>query len=179
MDSRAGSRLNARVAYEERRMTAARTTPAIAAAAIAVACVALPAPAAAASACFTVYDRAGEIVYRDVASPFEGALDPASPGRTAMRARGEHLVFFEADFCPPVSRVVGLGSLGGRPPTTDEIVSGFPSVARGDQVRGAGGIAATMMTPTPWDAAPAFGGPAARITAPASNAVQMRTGSYR
>lgn len=161
-------------------MSTARTTSVLAAAAAALACVALPVPATAA-ACFTVYDRAGEIVYRDFVSPFEGALDPTSSGRTAMRARGEHLVFFEADFCPQTSRVVGLGSQGGRPPTTDEIVSGFPSAARADQVRGTGGIAASMMNPMPTgtSASPASGGPAARITAPATNAVQTRTGSYR
>jgi len=73
------------------------------------------APASAAFFCYTVYDRAGEISYRDSVAPFEGALDPTSSGREAMRTRGEHLVFFEADFCPPVSRVVGLGSATGRP----------------------------------------------------------------
>ena len=91
-----------------------------------------------------------------------------------MRARGEHLVFFEADFCPQVSRVVGLGSLQGRPPTTDEIVATFPTLGAAASTRASPGIPASY-NPT---AAPA-GGPAARIAAPASNAVQTRTGSYR
>ena len=134
---------------------------------------ALATPAAlAAPTCFTAYDRAGEIVYRDTVSPFEGALDPTSSGREAMRARGEHLVFFEAEFCVPVSRVVGLGTAGGRAPTTDEIVSTLPDVG-GVPTRVTGGVPASM----PAAAAPtsARGGPAA----PAQNAAQPRTPAYR
>jgi hypothetical protein len=132
------------------------------------------APASATFFCYTVYDRAGEIAYRDTVAPFEGALDPTSSGRSAMRARGEHLVFFEADYCPPVSRVVGLGSTSSRPPTTDEIVQTLPAM-------GAGGARTTGNLPasTPPGRAAAFGGPAARITAPAQNAVQTRMGTYR
>ena len=132
------------------------------------------APASAAFFCYTVYDRAGEISYRDSVAPFEGALDPTSSGREAMRRRGEHLVFFEAEFCPPVSRVVGLGSPSSRPPTTDEVVQTLPA-------QGAGGSRVTGNIPSslPTGAAPATGGPAARITAPAQNAVQTRTGAYR
>jgi len=132
------------------------------------------APATAAFFCYTVYDRSGEIAYRDSVSPFEGALDPTSSGREAMRVRGEHLVFFEAEFCPPVSRVVGLGTPTSRPPTTDEVVQTLPA-------QGAGGARITGNVPSslPSGAAPATGGPAARITAPAQNAVQTRSGAYR
>jgi hypothetical protein len=130
--------------------------------------------ALAAPMCFTAYNRAGEIVYRDHVAPFEGALDPTSSGREAMRARGEHLVFFEAEFCVPVSRVVGLGTAEGRAPTTDEIVSTLPDMG-GVPTRVTGGVPASM----PAAAAPATGGPAARITAPAQNAVQSRPSAYR
>ena len=156
-------------------MTRTRLTLAVALAA------ALAAPAAiGAPMCFTAYDRAGDIVYRDTVAPFEGALDPTSAGREAMRARGEHLVFFEAEFCVPVSRVVGLGTPGGRAPTTDEIVSTLPDMG-GVPTRVTGTLPASM--PAGAGAAPASaptrGGPAARITAPAQNAVQSRASSYR
>ena len=134
------------------------------------------APATAAFFCYTVYDRGGEIAYRDSVSPFEGALDPTSSGREAMRRRGEHLVFFEAEFCPQMSRVVGLGSLQGRAPTTDEIVATFPTMGYGNVARPAGTVPATM---APSAAPSGGGGPAVRMTEPATNAVQMRTGSYR
>ena len=127
------------------------------------------APASAAFFCYTVYDRAGEIAYRDSVSPFEGALDPTSSGREAMRTRGEHLVFFEADFCPPVSRVVGLGSMASRPPTTDEIVQTLPA-----QGAGAARITGNVPSSMPTGAAPVSGGPAARTTAPA-----VQPGTYR
>jgi hypothetical protein len=141
------------------------------------------APASAAFFCYTVYDRAGEISYRDSVAPFEGALDPTSSGREAMRTRGEHLVFFEADFCPPVSRVVGLGSATSRPPTTDEIVQTLPaSGAGGARTTGNLPSSGTSATPSPGASSGAptgFGGPAARITAPAQNAIQTRMGSYK
>ena len=141
---------------------------------VATLALAASAPASAASFCYTVYDRAGEIAYRDSVSPFEGALDPSSSGREAMRTRGEHLVFFEADYCPPVSRVVGLGSKSSRPPTTDEIVQTLP-------VMGTGGARTTGNLPTsgPSRTSSGFAGPAARITAPAQNAIQTRMGAYR
>jgi hypothetical protein len=135
---------------------------------IAALAFAASAPATAAFFCYTVYDRAGEIAYRDSVSPFEGALDPTSSGREAMRRRGEHLVFFEADFCPPVSRVVGLGSVASRPPTTDEIVQTLPA-------QGAGAARITGNVPSSMPAgATVSGGPAARSTAPAT-----QTGTYR
>ncbi|MEO8487744.1 MAG: hypothetical protein ABI585_15565 [Betaproteobacteria bacterium] len=161
-------------------MPVARQGPASAAAVVALAFAALATAAQASPTCYTVYDRGGEIAYRDTVAPFEGALDPASPGRDAMRQRGEHLVFFEADFCPASSRVVGLGSLSGRPPTTDEIVAGFPSMGSRGNSPGApssisGGGVSAPMAPAP---APS-GGPAARIAAPAVSAGQTRVGTYR
>jgi len=135
---------------------------------IAALAFAASAPASAAFFCYTVYDRAGDIAYRDSVSPFEGALDPTSSGREAMRTRGEHLVFFQADFCPPVSRVVGLGSLASRPPTTDEIVQTLPA-------QGAGAARITGNVPSSMPAsATVSGGPAARTTAPA-----VPSGTYR
>ena len=157
-------------------MNDARPMRATRAALALLALAALPAAALAAPTCFTVYNRAGEIIYRDTVSPFEGALDPTSTGREAMRVRGEHLVFFEAEFCPQMSRVVGLGSLQGRAPTTDEIVATFPTMGYGNVARPAGTVPATM---APSAAPGGGGGPAVRMTEPATNAVQMRTGSYR
>lgn len=138
-----------------------------------VALAALPVTVLAASTCYTVYDRKGEIVYREIVAPFEGWFDPDSTGRQGMRSRGEHLVFFEAEHCPPV--VTRVGGPGGRPMTTDEIVASFPtSGSRGDPRLNTG-----FAVSVPSGGASATGGPAARITAPATNAVQMRTGSYR
>lgn len=138
-----------------------------------LALTALPATVLAASTCYTVYDRRGEIVYRENVAPFEGWFDPDSTGRQGMRSRGEHLVFFDAEHCPPV--VTRVGGPGGRPLTTDEIVASFPTGVTYGDPRMATGFAVSVPSP----AAPATGGPAARITAPATNAVQMRTGSYR
>jgi len=150
----------------------ARSTPARLAAALAFAV--LPTVASAAATCYTVYDRAGEVAYRDFVSPFEGALDPMSSGREAMRTRGEHLVFFEAEFCPQVSRVVGLGSLQGRPPTTDEIVATFPTLGEATATRATPGVPASYAPATA-----TAGGPIGRVTAPATNAIQTRMGSYK
>jgi len=151
------------------------TAPIRRAACAAALALAASTPASAAFFCYTVYDKAGDIAYRDTVAPFEGALDPTSSGREAMRRRGEHLVFFEADFCPPASRVVGLGSASSRPPTTDEIVQTLPAM-------GTGGARTTGNLPSssvPQGTSSGFGGPAARITAPAQNAVQTRMGAYR
>ncbi len=104
------------------RTSKARLAQAVLAAALAAASTA----ALAASTCYTVYDHQGAIVYRAFQPPFDGAQDFASPGREAMRARGENLVFFPADFCAPVASV---GGIGGRSYTTDEIVAAFPGYA--------------------------------------------------
>lgn len=98
----------------------------LASAAIAAALAGVAADALAAATCYTVFDRQGEIVYRAFASPFPGAGDFTSPGRQAMRARGENLVFFDATYCPPVASV---GGIGGRTYTTEEIVASFPGYA--------------------------------------------------
>jgi len=136
----------------------------------------------AAPTCFTVYDRQGEIVYRDTALPFEGAADPKTPGRTAMRERGEHLVFFEADFCVPVA-AKGPDT---RPATTDEIVAAIPSYGTGGRGTGAsskGGIfgsgSAAPASESRPDVAVVRGGPAGRIAAPAAAAIQSRGASMR
>lgn len=119
--------------------------------------------ALAASTCYTVFDHQGEIVYRAFTPPFDGATDFASPGREAMRSRGEHLVFFQADFCPPVASV---GGIGGRSYTTDEIVQSFPGYA----VRPDGSTVGARYGSLPTGATP----PAA--AAPASDVVNVRMG---
>jgi hypothetical protein len=91
-----------------------------------------------------------------------------------MRARGEHLVFFEADFCPQTSRVVGLGSLQGRPPTTDEIVATFPTLGAAASTRASPGVPASIAP-----AAAPSGGSATQAAGSTSGVVQTRTGSYR
>lgn len=103
-------------------------TAGIAAAALALAALGASAAASAQamSTCYTVFDHQGEVVYRAFTPPFDGAADFTSPGRLAMRARGEHLVFFPAEFCAPVASV---GGIGGRSYTTEEIVAGFPGYA--------------------------------------------------
>ena len=149
--------------------------------ALALACIAgalTAAPAAAAPTCFTVYDRQGEIVYRDYALPFDGAFDPASPGRQAMRERGEHLVFFEADFCVPVAQ----GGANARPATTDEIVAAIPAYGSRGVGTGAtpGGVYASGSgAPSQQRSVVVYGGPAAAIAAPAAAAIGARAATYR
>ena len=98
-----------------------------------------------------------------------------------MRERGEHLVFFEADFCVPVA----AKGPEVRPATTDEIVASIPSYGARGTGTGAspqGGIFGSG------SAAPASAsrsnvavvrGPAGRITAPAAAAIQSRGASMR
>ena len=90
-----------------------------------------------------------------------------------MRERGEHLVFFEADFCVPVA----AKGPEVRPATTDEIVASIPSYGARGTGTGAspqGGIFGSG------SAAPASAsrsnvavvrGPAGRITAPGASPV--------
>ena len=152
------------------------------AAAAALAAAALAPAVMAAPTCYTAYDREGEIIYRGTALPFDGAADPASPGRTAMRSRGEHLVYFEADFCVPVA-AKGPES---RPATTDEIVAAIPSYGSRSVGTGAtfgGGVYGSGSAAPASESRPApdvyRGGPAARIAAPAAAAVQSRGATYR
>jgi len=152
------------------------------AAAAALAAATLAPAAMAASTCYTVYDRAGEIVYRDFVQPFDGATDPASPGNAAMRSRGENIVFFEADFCVPVA----LGGANARPATTAEIVAAIPAFGSrgvGTGASPAGGVYGSGSAAPASESRPApvvyRGGPAARIAAPAAAAVQSRAASYR
>ncbi len=151
------------------------------AAATAFAAAAVAPAAMAAPTCFTVYDRQGEIVYRDVALPFEGAADPTSPGRTAMRERGEHLVYFEADFCVPVA----AKGPDVRPATTDEIVAAIPSYGARGTGTGAspqGGIFGSGSAAPASASRPGVAvvrGPAGQISAPAAAAIQSRGASMR
>ncbi len=151
--------------------------PAIAAALFAGAAFATPTLAA--PMCYTIYDRQDEVVYRGYALPFDGAFDPASAGRQAMRGRGENLVFFEADYCVPVAP----GGANARPATTDEIVAAIPAYGSRGVGTGAtpGGVYASGSgAPSPRQgAAVVYGGPAARITAPAAAAIGARTATYR
>ena len=131
----------------------------------------LGAAPASARTCFIVYDAKDTIVYRDWKPPFEGVLDYDSPGREALRARGEHFLYFEAERCAPVS---GAGLPGvGRPASIEEIVAGFPSYNRAPA-----GISGTGSA-TSGPATGAAGGPATQITAPAAAAMQTRAASYR
>ena len=138
--------------------------PRLAATALAAMLAGAATTALAASTCYTVFDRQGEVVYRAFSPPFEGASDFESPGRQAMRARGEHLVFFQADFCAPVASV---GGIGGRSYTTEEIVASFPGYA----VRADGSTVGARYGSLPTGATPQG--------APANDVVNVRMGSTR
>ena len=153
---------------DTRRHRAARAALGLALAGLASAAFALP-------TCYTVYNRAGDIVYRDTVVPFDGAQDPTSAGREALRARGEHLVFFDAEFCVPVSNV---GGIGGRAYSTEEIVAGFPGYAvRTEGCRRGRGPAAACRRPRHRRPAALRARPRAHRAR--HDAIQMRTGSYR
>ena len=154
---------------DTRRHRAARAALSLALAGFASAAVALP-------TCYTVYNRGGDIVYRDTVVPFDGAQDPTSAGRQALRARGEHLVFFDAEFCAPVSSV---GGIGGRAYSTEEVVAGFPGYAVRTEGMSTWSRTGGSVPASASSSAGSFAGPAGRVTAPATEAIQMRTGSYR
>ena len=144
---------------------------------LAAACALVAAPAHA-RVCYTIYDAKDTIVYRDWTAPFDGAVDFGSPGREALRTRGEHLVWFEAEHCAPVSGTA-TGTSGGRPATADEIVAGLQTYSRPSAgitgVGGRPGVAAA----SPAASSSGAGGPATRIVAPATSAMQARSASYR
>lgn len=148
----------------------------IALATLAAACALVAAPAHA-RVCYTIYDAKDTIVYRDWTAPFDGAVDFGSPGREALRTRGEHLVWFEAEHCAPVSGTAAATG-GGRPATADEIVAGLQTYSRPSAgITGVGGRSGVAASPAA--ASSGAGGPATRIVAPATSAMQARSASYR
>src|SRR3954447_25359801 len=78
--------------------------------------------AAMASTCYVVYDRSGNVVFRDTRPPVDMSDDGAA-ARERMRARGEFLMFMESDRCPAVQYV--FGSAGSRNLTLDRAIGGL------------------------------------------------------
>jgi len=55
--------------------------------------------------CYVVFDRNDNVVYRDITPPVD--MSAGSPARDAMRRRGEYLMFFDSERCPPVEFLTG------------------------------------------------------------------------
>lgn len=111
--------------------------------------------AAVATPCYVILDRSDAVIYRDVVPPFD-LSDPKSPDRTALRARGEHLLVAEFDKCEPAGYI--SPTTGGTTASVDDIVNQLrpaiaPSVGtRQGVVKGA---ASAGTATTPAAAAPA------------------------
>jgi hypothetical protein len=87
------------------------------------------AQSALANTCYFVYDRGDNVIYRDQQPPVDmSARGTAS--RDAMRARGEYLLFVDTDRCAPIAFLTGPGTPGTL--TVDQVVAGFPSMAKVD-----------------------------------------------
>jgi hypothetical protein len=81
--------------------------PVLASARAALVAAALLSPAAArAVTCFVVMDRSENVIYRDVLPPVD-LSDAGKPAREAMRQRGEHFLFLEAESCPRMEFFTG------------------------------------------------------------------------
>jgi hypothetical protein len=90
---------------------------------------ALGVPQALANTCYFVYDRGDNVIYRDQQPPVDmSARGTAS--RDAMRARGEYLLFVDTDRCAPIAFLTGPGTPGTL--SVDQVVAGFPSMAKAD-----------------------------------------------
>jgi len=110
-----------------------------------------------ATPCYAIIDRNDVVVFRNTNTPVD-LSNAGAPAREAMRSRGELLVFFDSENCVVIGRAA---STGGRPATTEEIVSGWRSTGKGGfggtygstvAADLGGGIAAPMPTnvgPTP------------------------------
>jgi hypothetical protein len=80
--------------------------------------------------CFLVFDRNDNLIYRSQQAPVDMS-DPndraAAAAREAMRARGEYMMYIEADQCAPLTMMLGPGASGEL--TIDAIVAGIPSMS--------------------------------------------------
>ena len=83
-----------------------KVRPVLASARAALVAAALLSPAAQAVTCFVVMDRSENVIYRDVLPPVD-LSDAGKPAREAMRQRGEHFLFLEAESCPRMEFFTG------------------------------------------------------------------------
>jgi hypothetical protein len=102
------------------------------------------APSASAITCYVILDRADAVVYRDSTPPFD-LSEAASPQRTALRQRGQHLLIAEFDNCNSVGYVT---TTGGGTASVDEIVMQLKpaigtTVGKSSYVPGTGGTPIT------------------------------------
>lgn len=117
---------------------------------VVLAALVLPLAPAMANTCYFVYDRADNVIYRDSQPPVDMSVR-GDAARDAMRARGEYLEFYDTDRCAPIAFLTGPGAPGTL--TVDQVVAGFPSMAKADASsspisRAPGGAsAATAATP--------------------------------
>jgi hypothetical protein len=56
--------------------------------------------------CYVVFDRTDNVIYRDTFPPVD-LSDAGKAERDAMRARGEFLLFLDADLCPRLEFITG------------------------------------------------------------------------
>ena len=56
--------------------------------------------------CYVVFDRADNVIYRDLYPPVD-LSDAGRAERDAMRSRGEFLLFVESDQCPRIEYFTG------------------------------------------------------------------------
>ena len=85
--------------------------------------------AAHANACYFVYDRNDNVIYRDPQPPVDMS-DRGAASRDAMRQRGEYLMFYDTDRCAPLAFLTGPGTPGTL--SVDQIVGGYPTMAKSD-----------------------------------------------
>lgn len=85
--------------------------------------------AAHANACYFVYDRNDNVIYRDPQPPVDMS-DRGAASRDAMRQRGEYLMFYDTDRCAPLAFLTGPGTPGTL--SVDQIVGGYPTMLKPD-----------------------------------------------
>jgi hypothetical protein len=102
-----------------------------------------------ANACYFVYDRNDNVIYRDPQPPVDMS-DRGAASRDAMRQRGEYLMFYDTDRCAPLAFLTGPGTPGTL--SVDQIVGGYPTMVRSD------GTAPPISSSTTGRAAPANAG---------------------
>ncbi len=78
--------------------------------------------------CYTLYDRADNVIYRDTLPPVDMSVE-GDAQRDALRRQGDYLLFVDTDSCPPVE--FKFGEAGSRTLSVDNIIGGLrPMVVR-------------------------------------------------
>ena len=101
---------------------------------LATAALGAPVAPAFASTCYFVYDRSDTVIYRDAQPPVDMSARGVN-ARDAMRQRGEYLMFVDTAPCAPLAFLTGPGTPGTL--SVDEIVAGYPTMAKPDATSGA------------------------------------------